>query len=372
MDDGLDLLRALVDTPSGSGDAAGLSRCGDLVRPRLAALGFSLERHLLGGVPHLVARRAGSGAHALLVSHLDTVISDPAWRFSVDGPRGLGPAVADPYGGVVVLLLALEALGAQGALDRGAWTVVLNGDEELGSPASRPLLESLAGQATAGFVFESARADGSLVGSRSGSGVYHLEVQGRAAHAGVNPQDGANAILALAHLIVAAGGLTDASRGLLLNVGTCRGGLKRNQVPAEALAELDVRFSEPEDGPRVDEALARAAQQAEAAVPGTTARARWLRGRPAWPAGPGTERLVGCWLEAATALGLEGLRAVHTGGGSDGNVLAAAGLPCLDGLGAVGGGYHTRDEWVLLETVGQRARLATAGLLLWLERAEQV
>jgi len=371
MDDGLELLRALVNTPSGSGDAAGIERCGDLVRPRLCALGFAVERHELGAVPHLVAHRGGVGPHALLVSHLDTVIADPEWRFSVDGPRGLGPAVADPYGGVVGILLALESLAAQGALARSAWTVVLNGDEEIGSPDSAPLLDRLAREADAGFVFESGRADGSLVGSRSGSGVYRFVVRGRAAHSGVNPEDGASAIRALAHLILAAEALTDLERGLCVNVGTCQGGLKRNQVPAAAQAEVDVRFRRPEDGARVREALADAARAAGAAIPGTTAEAHRRLGRPAWPGGPGTDALAECWLEAADELGIEGPRAVHTGGGSDGNILAAAGLPCLDGLGAVGGGYHTRDEWVLLDTVGERARLAAGGLLRWLERAEQ-
>jgi len=373
VNDGIDLLRALVDLPSGSGDADGIERCGDLVRPRLLGLGFELERHVLGAVPHIVAQRAGpaSAPHALLVSHLDTVIADPSWTFTVDGPLGRGPAVADPYGGVVAMLLALELLAETGELARGGWTVVLNGDEEIGSPASGPLLERLAAEATAGFVFESGRADGSLVGSRAGSAVYRLETHGKAAHSGVNPADGASAILALAHLIIAAEATKDLTRGLSVNVGTCHGGLKRNQVPDEASAAVDVRFRAPEDGARVQRRLAAAASEAETHVPGTRAEARLVGGRPAWRGGEGTDRLVGCWLDAARSLGLEGLRAVHTGGGSDGNILAAEGLPCLDGLGAVGGGYHTREEWVVLESVEGRARLAARGLLRWLELCEQ-
>ena len=159
-------------------------------------------------------------------------------------------------------------------------------------------------------------------------------------------------------------------RGLFVNVGTCRGGLKRNQVPDRASAEVDVRFSDPEDGPRALAALSEACGRAADRVPGTRARVERVRGRPAWPGGEGTDRLVRCWLSAADDLGLERPGAVATGGGSDANILAAAGVPCLDGLGAVGGGYHTREEWVVLPTVEERCRLAARGLLRWIDAGE--
>ncbi len=366
MSAGLTLLKALTDIVSPSGDAAGIAAKGAVCTEHLSALGFAVDSHELGGVPHLVARRPAAGRpRAALVSHLDTVLSDPDWRMEISGDRATGPGVADPLGGVVVMLRALQRLNDAGDLDAASWTVVLNGDEEIGSPHSAALLRDLAKDQDAAFIFESGRATGQLVRQRAGSGHWELRATGVAAHAGVNPQDGANAVVALSHAVVDVAGLSAFDQGVSVNVGTVRGGLKRNQVPDEALAEVDVRFRHATQQAAITSGVADAAARARAAVPGTTVEAVLLRGRPAWPGGPGTAALLRHWQQAATGLGLPPIEAVATGGGSDANILADAGVPCLDGLGAVGGGYHTRQEWILADSVEERAELTAAALRLW-------
>lgn len=360
------MLKELTDIVSPSGDAAGIAAKGAVCARRLTDLGFTVDSVDLGGVPHLVARRQAPGApRAGLVSHLDTVLSDAAWKMQVEGDRATGPGVADPLGGVSVMIRALERRRDEGGLDDTSWTVVLNGDEEIGSPHSAALLRELAEDLDAAFVFESGRATGELVRQRSGSGHWELRAAGVAAHAGVNPQDGANAVVALAQAIVGASGLSDYGQGLKVNVGTVRGGLKRNQVPDQAMAQLDVRFVSQDQDDGVSAALGALAQRAQQSVPGTRVEAVRLRGRPAWAGGSGTDRLLGCWQRAAQTLGLGSIGAVSTGGGSDANILAAAGVPCLDGLGAVGGGYHTRGEWIVASSVEERAALTAAALRLW-------
>ena len=342
MDPGLALLKALTDIPSPSGDPVGIGRKGDVCRARLEPLGFDVETPILGGVPHLVARRPGGGpARGLLVSHLDVVLADPDRRFVLSEDRALGPGVADPLGGVVVMLRALELLQEAGDLDCARWTVVLNGDEEIGSPDSAPLLRALAQEHDAGFVFESGRATG------------------------VNPQDGANAVVALAHFVGEASALSAYDRGLSVNVGVVRGGHKRNQVPDRASAEIDVRYRDPLDDRAVTEGFLRATEAAQRRVPGAQVSAIRQRGRPAWDGGEATAALLEIWQAAAQTLGMPPITAVSTGGGSDANILADAGLACLDGLGAVGGGYHAPGEWILAESVAARARLTAEALRAW-------
>lgn len=360
------MLQALTDIVSPSGDAAGIAAKGAVCRDRLIPLGFDVVSVDLGGVPHLVARRPAPGRPcAGLVSHLDTVLSDPDWKLEVQGDRATGPGVADPLGGVVVMLRALERLSTSGGIDDASWVVVLNGDEEIGSPHSAALLVELAEELDAAFVFESGRATGELVRERAGSAHWELRATGVAAHAGVNPQDGANAVVALAGALVEAAALSRFDERLMVNVGTVAGGLKRNQVPDAALAELDVRYVTADQAATVAAGLRAAAARAEGAVPGTTVQAVRLRGRPAWGGGPGTDRLLAHWRDAALELGLGELGAVSTGGGSDANILADAGVACLDGLGAVGGGYHTRQEWIVAASVESRAELTAAALRRW-------
>jgi glutamate carboxypeptidase len=297
-----------------------------------------------------------------LSAHLDTVFEKEAAfsGFTVDGDRAVGPGAVDCKGGVVVLLGALEALSSAGLLDGAEFRVILNGDEETGSYDSRPLLEKESTGAHVALVFEGARPSGAIVNWRKGNGIMRLEATGKSAHAGVHHEDGVNAIEALAHKIVDVQKLTDYKRGLTVNVGVIAGGTKRNIVPATASAEIDVRYRKAEDGPYVEECIRSICDKP--AVSGAHVKLHGGLNRPPWPEdAAGIAALTQGWLAAASDVGVE-LSATATGGGSDGNWTAAMGIPTLDGLGPVGGKYHTLGEYILRDSLPERARIAAVGM----------
>jgi glutamate carboxypeptidase len=348
---------------SGSRNSAGIARMQAELRRRLEALGFSVESFEGGSM--LRARRPGApgSPRMLLIGHVDTVFEPgagvDALGAELDG-RARGPGAADMKGGLIVMLHALGALAASGDLARASWTALINSDEELGSFGSRALIEAAARDADLGFVFESAREDGAMARSRRGVGEFRLEVDGVAAHAGSAHQEGRSAILELAHQVIALEALTDHERGVSVNVGTIRGGAKRNVVPARASARIDVRFDDPQAGEelirRIEEIAARPS------VPGTRARIRGQLHRPAKPATPAIDALLERCARVARDLGVDLPAAVHAGGGSDGSLTAAVGLPTLDSLGVRGGRTHTSEEFVVLDSLAERAALAA---ILW-------
>jgi glutamate carboxypeptidase len=383
----VELLRGWVEANTGSTHTAGLERFAALLPAELAPLGFAVEIHPGARVelapgrsvatgPLLVARRpapAPGARRILLAGHYDTVFEpdSPFRGFEVEANgvgRARGPGVADMKGGMVVLLFALRALAESGDLDRGDWTVVLNADEEIGSLASRELLEREARRAELGFVFESAQDGGAMVRSRRGVGQFVLTVRGVAAHAGNAHASGRSAIHALARKIVAIEALTDYARGVTVNVGVVRGGSKRNIVPDAAEAEIDVRFDSPEEGERVRAELARIA--AEPDLEGTQAALHGALHRPPKPETEATRRLLDAHAAVARDLGLAPREPVHSGGGTDGSLLSAVGLPVLDSMGVAGGGAHTEREFVELDSLRERAAIA-AILLRRLARAPE-
>jgi glutamate carboxypeptidase len=318
--------------------------------------------------PLIVARRPAAASDAprfLLVGHYDTVFEPESGFRSFEAetngvPRARGPGVADMKGGLVAMLFALRALSETGELDRAHWTLVLNADEEIGSLGSRELLEREARKADFGFVFESAQDGSAMVRSRRGVGQFVLGTHGVAAHAGNAHSTGRSAVRALAQKIVAVEALTDYERGVTVNVGVVRGGEKRNIVPDSAEAEIDVRFDTPEEGERIRAALERIA--VETVVAGTTAELWGSLHRPPKPETDGTRRLLDAHAAVARDLGLALPAPVHSGGGTDGSLLAAAGLPVLDSMGVSGGGAHTDREFVDLDSLPERA--AVAAILL--------
>ncbi len=372
-------LRAWVEENTGSTNLPGLERFATLLPSELAPLGFAVEtregaqvevapgRSVRTG-PLVVARRpaATPGARRfLLVGHYDTVFEpdSPFKGFEPEAngvPRARGPGVADMKGGLVVMLFALRALAESGDLDRADWTLVLNADEEIGSLGSRELLEREARRAERGFVFESTQDGQAMVRSRRGVGQFVLSVRGVAAHSGNAHAAGRSAVRALAEKILQLEALTDYARGVTVNVGVVRGGSKRNIVPDTAEAEIDVRFDTPEEGQRVRAELERIA--GETTVPGTSASLFGTLHRPPKPATDETQRLLDAHAEVARDLGLAVPEPVHSGGGSDGSLLAAVGLPVLDSMGVTGGGAHTEREFVDLDSLPDRA--AVAAILL--------
>ncbi len=358
----LALLAELVNIDSGTGDRQGLAQIGGILERETDALGFSWECARAGdGSEHYIARRGGRarvsgvGRPLLLIAHLDTVFAKgtAARRgFTLEGDRAKGPGVADCKSGVAAIL------GALAQLDRSGWperelVCLFNTDEEIGSPGSREIITRLAREAAAVLVVEPAEGE-SLTVSRKGIGRFVLRVTGKAAHSGANYREGSNAILELAHQIIAVQDLTDLAAGITLNVGVVQGGIRPNVVPDFAAAEIDLRTVRPGQETRISAALQRIA--AEARVPGTKATLSGGMTRPPWPANPGTMRLFEEFQTLARRLGFE-LGTTESGGGSDANLVAAAGVPVIDGVGPSGGGCHSEAEYLEVPSLLRRIDL---------------
>jgi glutamate carboxypeptidase len=382
----VETLARWVDWNTGSRNRPGLQTFAGHVATRLEEIGFTLaltervdvelpERASLQTGPLVVAKRApkpdrgDSAPHFLLQGHLDTVFEpdSPFREFTraADSKTATGPGVTDMKGGLVVLCFALEVLSERGELDPAAWTVLLNSDEELGSLGSRREIEAAAREATYGFVFEAAHEGAAMVRSRRGLGQFHLLVTGVAAHAGSAHDKGRSAVRELAEKVLRIEALTDYERGVTLNVGTFEGGTKRNIVPERAEAWIDLRYDDVASGEEMRRRIAAIA--AETFVTGTETRLWGTLHRPPKRASPATERLLALHANVATDLGVENPQPRHAGGGTDGSLMQAVGLPTLDTMGVVGGHAHTDREYVELASLPERAAL-TAILLRRLAR----
>ena len=349
MNDPLALLTALVEVESPAEDPGATLRCTEVAASLGAAVLGRPPRTLdSGGRRHLLWR--GDRVEVLLLGHLDTVwpVGTLArWPLTVDGDRATGPGVFDMKAGVVQMLLALEGLDAPGV------AVLLTTDEEIGSPTSRALIEETARGARATLVLEPSAA-GALKRERKGVGMYALEVSGRSAHAGLDPEAGVNALLEAARLALELPGLADAAAGTTVTPTRLRAGTTVNTVPDRAVLDVDVRVPTAAEGERVDAAV-RALQVGAGAALHVAGGVN----RPPLAA-DASAALVELAATLAADLGIDLPPAVAVGGGSDGNFTAGVGVPTLDGLGAVGGNAHAEREWVHLPSITARARLLRA------------
>ncbi len=362
-----DDLRTLVELETPSDDK-------ELLNTGLAAV-EAWTRHRLGppdevrrhdGGPHgdmLELVYAGSApATVLVLCHYDTVWPAgtlAAWPFRVtDDGAASGPGVFDMKGGLVQAVWALRLL-RELDLPRPAVRLFLNGDEEIGSPASRPFIERLSEDAAATLVCEAAAGqEGALKTSRKGVGLFEVTVEGVEAHAGLDPERGASAVHALAELVTRIAGLGSREHGTTVNVGVIGGGTGSNVVAGRAHCHIDVRVAVPAEAARIDAGLA--ALRASDPRVRVTVTGGW--NRPPMVSGPGSRLLFKRAQSIATELGRT-LSETSVGGASDGNFVAALGRPVLDGLGVVGDGAHARHEHVLLDHVPSRTALL-AGLLM--------
>lgn len=363
-------LETLVNRDCGTTYKLGVDEAGDWVRRRLRQLGAEIEvrpQTTYGDL--LFGRWRGRGAGRVLLSaHLDTVYpvgTAEARPMAIAGDRILGPGASDMKGGLLAGLYAVEALLTLGFDEFADLGFIFSSEEELGSPVSSAWLAELAPGYEAGLVLEAGRPNGNLVTARKGGGYLELLVSGRAAHAGVEPEKGASAFLELAHQALALDRLNGTIPGATLVAGLARAGTARNTVPDEAWASLDCRAVDPA-GLAALEAAIRAATAIQY-IPGTTTELRGALDRPPWPPGPGGERLFELARGIANELGFD-VGAQRSGGTSDANFLVGAGLPCLDGLGPIGGDDHSPDEWLLASSIVPRTTLV-AGLVAALGRA---
>jgi glutamate carboxypeptidase len=348
----LEALRELVAAESPTADAAACRACAGVAQ-RLAddLLGNSGEAVEVEGRTHLRWRFGGS-ARVLLIGHLDTVWplgTLARWPFEVRDGRATGPGAFDMKAGVVQLLFALAALDSVDGV-----VVLLTTDEETGSPTARPLIEETAAGIGAALVLEPS-AGGALKTERKSVALYRLEVHGRAAHAGLDPERGANAAVELAHQLLAVAALGRPQLGTTVTPTLIAAGTATNTVPAEASAHVDVRARTAAEAERVAAALA----GLRPATPDTSVRVEQSVALPPLERRASAE-LFGRAQRLAVELGLPPLTEAAVGGGSDGSVLAGLGLSVLDGLGAVGGRAHAEGEYVEVGALAERAALVAA------------
>ncbi len=360
----LGLLEELVSFESPSRDKAAIDGLGMRIGEIARSAGGSVEviPNERGG-DHILARFPGSASlrPALVLGHFDTVWPHGTLAkmpFRLEDGRAYGPGVYDMKAGLTIFLWLMEH-----RLDeprRPVWALFTS-DEEIGSPTSRGPIEDLARQCAYALVLEPPMADGSLKTARKGVGRFRLGVEGRAAHAGVAPQEGRSAIVELAHQVLRIQELQAPEAGTTLNVGVIQGGTTTNVVPARASADIDVRAATLAEADRI----ARALSSLRTVTPGVRLEVSGGFNRPPMERSPAIAALFEQAREIARTLGLE-LTEGSTGGGSDGNFTAALGVPTLDGLGVRGGGAHADDEHILIDSLPERAALLAA-LLLELE-----
>ncbi len=358
-------LERLVNIDSGSYDKAGVDEVGRSVGSIMDHFGFAVQRMPVDDYGDCwLGRLAGRGqARILLVGHLDTVFPEgtAAERpMHIEAGRIYGPGTSDMKAGLLAGIYACAALQAAGFDDFAEIAIFCNSDEEIGSPASRYLYQDVAAAADAALVVESARHDGAIVLARKGGAHYRLSVRGRSAHAGVEPEKGANAVAELARLILRLQELNGHRPGATVNVCAVQGGTRSNVIPDYAEAHVDARVVAPEDIPIMDTAIRQLVEPP--GLPGTRAElagGTWIGPMARTSA---TDFLFRLASQVAASIGFE-LRGVTTGGISDGNRIAQLGTPVLDGLGPIGGLDHSPDEYVELDSLVPRMALL-AGLLV--------
>ncbi len=293
-----------------------------------------------------------------LTGHYDTVFPaahpfQKPWR---EGPMLRGPGTADMKGGIAVMLAALQAFEATPGEKRVGYEVLLSPDEEIGSMASAPLLAALGAKAHVGMTYEPALADGALVDARKGSGNFSLIVKGRAAHVGRAFSDGRNAVIAASEAALALNALNGKRDGVTFNVGAIDGGSAVNVVPERAVLRFNVRSPDAE-GAAWGEAEARRIAASIDAHEGISAHLHGGITRPPKPLDEKQRTIVGWTHAAGAALGLD-LKFQASGGVCEGNNLAAAGCPNIDTLGPCGGGLHSDQEFALISSFSERAKLS--------------
>lgn len=361
------LLGEFVRCESPSHDKAAVDRFGKIVarewRRRGAKVQILREKQRGNHIRAEVWLDSGKPAGQILVlGHLDTVYplgTIARTPFRVAKGRAWGPGTFDMKGGIVQALAAVDALRAVGARPRKGLVFLWTTDEEIGSETGRPQIEKEARKSDAVLVLEpSFGSDGRLKTQRKGVGGCEILVQGRSAHAGIDPEKGVNAVHELALQIARLMKMNDPKRGVTVQATVVSGGTVSNVVPEKARAEVDIRFSRKADAKPLERAL----RSLRPILPGGRVEIRGGLNRPPLERTAAVEKLFHLAQKLMKEGGLA-LGEASTGGGSDGNFTAALGVPTLDGLGAVGDGAHSPREHVIVRVLPERAALIAALLL---------
>ena len=367
----LELLEQVVNIDSGTGDVEGGRKVASLLVPRLKALGMEVET-VAAEAPELpeniVATLKGTGrGRILMIGHIDTVFGPgtvASRPFRIEGDRATGPGVGDEKGGVIEGLYALQMLHDLGFTDFGRITFLIETSEERGSPGTKALIARLVADADVELNLEPGDPPDLITVWRKGSTTFHIDVKGRAAHAGVAPQDGRNAAVELIHQVQADDVFPKSGPGITANLTLMNAGSRENIIPDHASAAINVRVRDKADFDRVEQAFQ--ANAARTQVPDTTVTVSRTPSFPPLASNPGTdalaERAEAIYAGIGRKLGRGG-----NGGASESALAFEAGVPALDGLGPVGGDFHSGEEYLDLTTVTPRLYLL-AKLLMDLGR----
>lgn len=357
LPDALGFLEQMVNLESPSMDKSLVDKFARFVGSKFEAIGGQLDYVRADRFgDHIRVRFTGkSNERILLLGHTDTVW--PAGEaekrpFRIDAGKATGPGVFDMKAGILLIWMALRTLTDQRERPAKSVTVLLTSDEEVGSNSSRTLIESEASQCKAVLVLEPSLPGGTLKTARKGVGRFTVKAIGKAAHAGIDPTKGVNAIEELSRQIIKLHSMTDTASGTTVTVGVVQGGTRSNVVPAEAAAEVDVRIASMEEAARITNAIKSLTPE----LPGALLEVRGSINRPPMERTADTERLFRAAKTIASRMGID-LEEGSTGGASDGNLTSAVGIPTLDGLGPIGDGAHALDEWVDTRSLPQRAAL---------------
>ncbi len=366
----LEDFQTIVNIDSSSDHLPGIQRMAQFFQERFSAIGLTAEILFQGDakVPCLQAISSygpvvriydGPGSDngdnpvydIMFLGHMDTVFpfgEVEKRQFSIQGDKALGPGVCDMKGGLLVVLHALETLKKEGVLDKMSVCVAFNGDEETGSKASKKWIKSTAKKSRRVFVFEPCRPGHRLVSQRKGGGWFHVNVTGKEAHAGADPDKGINAVVELANQIIAIDKLNDPARGTSAQVTVVNGGDKVNIIPNQAMASVDVRIAKLEEKQRVEDFFK--ALSEKAVLDGARISVEGKIDRPPMEITLKSQALLDLIILEGKKMEVE-VSSIATGGCSDGNFTAALGIPTIDGMGLVGANSHRQDEYVELSSI---------------------
>jgi glutamate carboxypeptidase len=355
-------LEPLVVENSFTQNVEGGRKVGVMLRALFAIDGVDASSHASTTyADHLVFKTRASEPNAravALVGHLDTVFPPGVFEgYRRDGDLRRGPGVLDMKGGLVVVAFALKALAETGGFEGLApFRIAIVADEEIGSPEGQGIIGGAIRGSAAALVFEAGRKEDKIITSRKGTGGMTATAHGKAAHAGANHKDGANALWAMARFVDKAQSLTDYERGITINVGKISGGQGKNTVPDRAEGEIDLRFCSTADGDELVADVKRVADAAAASVAGTRIELKGGIARAPLERSDANVALMKEYGACARASGLGDAEAPLIGGGSDASTSSALGIASIDGLGPRGSGFHTKDELIEVATLVPKAQ----------------
>jgi len=353
----LSALEKIVNMDSATEYKEGVDALGDFLNQKFSEIGFEVEK-----IPqekygnHLICRHKGEGNNTLIIGHFDTALpkGSPKKRpFKIIENRGYGCGVSDMKAGIIAAFFAIKSVLETTGLKPNI-TVILNSDEEPGSPTSRQIIKREASKASRAFIMEPSR-DNSIITQRKGVGIFTFKAKGVAAHAGSEPENGRSAIVELGHMILELSRLNDYKSGITVNVGVIEGGTYPYVVAEEAIAKVDCRIPTEKDGEYLKTKFNEIINLSK--IEGVKRSWKGDFHRPPMEKNKKTTELFEFVNKIASMLNMPLLKETSDGAVSDGNLTSSMGIPTLDGMGSVGAGYHGPKEYVEIDSIISRTEL---------------